>query len=293
MGCKPSVPRQLAPPVERIPEPTELTEVFPPVEGFPSLMTSQNTELTSSDKQIRICVKKTNKNKKGDSFRIKEMELNKDGGRDDWLGENGIFVEPVMQTGLIRSGLDDFTGIYQGKDCKPLGYWICDVSRGVNTFKILKEEQNYIGQHFETFTGRDVEKDKQGNLLATPFHGRSSVDLYTYGYVEFDRKTTLVNIRIYGAPKCHQEGATPFRMRQANATTWILYKYDYDKNDDEDVKNKYKECALFVQSKGTMGFPIYETTISPGIDPVFVTLVLTILDNFWENRLKKARVEFY
>jgi hypothetical protein len=131
---------------------------------------------------------------------------------------------------------------------------------------------------------------KYDNFLASPFKGRPEVELYSYGYIVFDMKTHLVNIRVFGAPKIHdEEGATPYRLRQGNATTWILYKYVYHGDDEK----KYKECALFVFSKGRLGFSIYETTISPGIDPVFVTLVLTILDNFWTNRLKKARVKFY
>ena len=150
----------------------------------------------------------------------------------------------------------------------------------------MKETPNYPGQHSQIFKGRDVAADGAKNFLASPFKGRSEVELYSYSYVAFDMKTYLVNIHVFGAPKINEEGATSYRLRQGNATTWILYKYVYG---DE----KYKECALFVFSKGRLGFSIYETTISPGVNPVFVTLVLTILDNFWTHRLKKARVNFY
>ena len=289
MGCKQSTPVVKAPRVEKIPTSQDLTRPFDPQTDLLPLFSTGNkdNDLTSTTEQSQFLVQKTNKSAKGDAYRVKDMAKNENGGHDDWLGEQGIFVEPVPIPGLVRRNMESWTGLYRGKEASPLGYWICDPSRGVNTFFILKETPNYKGQTFETRQGQDQGMD---TIYATPFKGRTSVNLYHYARIEFDLKTTLVNIRVLGAPKCHgpDDNETPFRMRQADASTWILYGWDY-------ISKNYNACALFVQIQhaGILKFPQYQVTIAPGLDPAFVTLLLTVTDYFWEYRLKKAGMKLY
>jgi hypothetical protein len=153
MGCAQSVP--VAPPVERIPTAEDLTTPFQRVHGFPPFTTNdeENNDLQSEQQQIQFMVKKTNRSAKRDAFRVKDTAINKTGGNDDWLGEQGIFVEPVPVFGLVRKNMESWSGLYRGKEAKPLGFWICDPSRGVNTFNILKETPSYDKQPCKTFKG--------------------------------------------------------------------------------------------------------------------------------------------
>jgi hypothetical protein len=278
MGCTPSKTKEKrAPPVEHIPDCTELTEKFVPLDREPVLVSEENN--LSSEEQIRLMIKKYNKNNKGDSFGVKNFEA-KSG---DWLGEQGVFVEPIHKFGFVGRSLESFTGVFRGKEGLPLAYWVIDVSHGVNKYKILKNEPAYKGQEALNFKGRDVKNAVLNQ--ASPFKGRTEIDLYSYAYVTFDLDTTVVSVKVYGAPtiKDHQP---LYQMRQANKTTWIIYRYSF--GDD-----KYNECAMLVQGRGTMRFPTYETTICPGVDPILTICLVTIIDSFWEYRLRKARVQFY
>jgi hypothetical protein len=285
MGCCQSIPKGI--PVEDIPTSLELREnKFQDVADRVPALTEDSKNNFAADELLQLRLEKTDMGRKRGivvnivqaqgSSSTKAEDENKKSGEEaeqphhlhNW---NSLYVESVYKFDMNKEiEANDLHAVHRGKVKKPLAYYQRDLTDGSlsripNQYKIFKETPSYSGH----------------KALRVEI-GDTWVDLYPWAKITFDMNTTIVSIRVFGAPKCKESDETPYRMRQANDSTWILYKYMYD---DE----KYKDCALIGYKGRQDGKPIYETTISPGIDPTFVICMESILDHFVESNNGKTR----
>eukprot|EP00538_Stauroneis_constricta_P002660 CAMPEP_0119566268 /NCGR_PEP_ID=MMETSP1352-20130426/32582_1 /TAXON_ID=265584 /ORGANISM="Stauroneis constricta, Strain CCMP1120" /LENGTH=285 /DNA_ID=CAMNT_0007615339 /DNA_START=404 /DNA_END=1261 /DNA_ORIENTATION=+ len=280
MGCSSSTLQQTSVTTSEsyVPAVKELTQPILKLPGEPSLLLYDEHDVSSSE-QIRFAIQKTSRNHTGDSFRVAAGH----GGASvrKWNPGKHLIVEPIYKFGGPRMSLEGTTGVFQGDEAVPVAYWTCDVARGRNHYKILREQPVYKQQaRAFTISGRD-QKDIPVKT-ATPFVDRTTVDFYSYANIVFDKETNIALIKVYGAPKC--KGGVPlYQMQQVTSANWLLYRYKYD-------EERYKVCAMFTKAKGKIKeHPIYDTTISPGIDPIFVLCIGSILDSYWNYILKKNK----
>mmetsp|Transcript_26171 Transcript_26171/g.56683 ORF Transcript_26171/g.56683 Transcript_26171/m.56683 type:complete len:265 (+) Transcript_26171:199-993(+) len=264
MGCVSSSARAVrAPPVDHVPEPTELKK-FELMSGEPHILhTGEDTDYTNEKELVRFHIDKSSKSNTGATFIVYDMDVDEEGNRKTW---NHLFVQGVKWGLGPRKRLENLTGIFRGEDdSPPLSYWVCDASKGPNNYLILQDQKRSEKQQVTHFNGKDG-------------HG-----LYMYASIEYNLETTVCSVIVMGMEL--------YRMRQANEKTWIVYRKV--KKD----ASSYGPCALFEESKGSGGiagrYPRWDVTISPGLDPLLFIHFCTMTDYFYEEYLRKTHTKYY